>query len=186
MRTSRVFVRFLCLLLCLTVLLPCVSALAETTKVAAYLLRLRKSPSSTSEVLDAFPRGTVVTILKKGDEWTKVKVHGKVGYMQTNLLSYGRYKSSSNSSSGSSTSSNSSSGSSSSSSKKSYSGTTMYVMKGIKLNLREEADSNSEIIASFRGGTPVTVIRRGKYWSYVEVKGLVGYMGNDYLVDYKE
>lgn len=166
MKTSRVWIRFLCLLLCMTVLLPCVSALAETTKVAAYLLRLRATPSSTGTVLDAYPRGTVVTILKKGTEWTKVKVRGKVGYMQTNRLTYGRYGS----------------GSASSSS----SGTVKYVMKGVRLNLREEPNTGSDIIASFRGGTKVTVLKKGKYWSYVEVKGLFGYMGNDYLVDTKE
>lgn len=170
--TSKVFTRFLCLLLCMTVLLPCVSALAETTKVAAYLLRLRETASDKGKVLDAYPRGTKVTILKKGDDWTKVRVHGKTGYMKTNLLAYGRYnteeKKDSSKSSGSSNDSKSS-------------GSTMYVKKGIRLNLREAADSNSEIISSFRGGTKVTVLKKGKYYSYVEVRGLRGYMGSDYL-----
>ena len=140
--------------------------MAETTKVACYLLRLRAAPSSKATVLDAYPRGTIVTILKKGTDWTKVKVRGKVGYMQTNLLAYGK---------GSGNNGNNSSG------------TTMYVMAGVRLNLREEPNSrdDSNIIASFRGGTKVTVIKKGKYWSYVQVKGLYGYMGNDYLVDSK-
>lgn len=163
--TSRFWVRFLCLLLCLTVLLPCVSAMAETTKVTAYLLRLRASPSAKAKVIDAYPRGTVVTILKKGSEWTKVKVHGKTGYMQTSMLAYSK-------------------GSSSSSSDKS--GKTMYVMKDVRLYLRAEPDSNSEILGTFRGGTAVTVLSRGKYWSRVSVKGLEGYMGNAYLTDVKE
>ena len=64
-------------------------------------------------------------------------------------------------------------------------GATMYVAKGISLNLREEPDSSSDIIASFRGGTAVSVLRKGKYWSYVQVKGLYGYMANDYLVSVK-
>ena len=177
MRKSRVWIRIACVLLCLAVLTPCVSALGESTKVAAYLLRLRETPSSKGRVLDAYPRGTVVTILKKGSEWTKVRVHGKVGYMQTNLLAYGRYRSG-GSGSGSGSGSGGSSGGSYSST-----GSVKYVMKGIRLNLRETPDSSGEIIASFRGGTRVTVLRRGKYWSYVEVKGLTGYMGNEYLVD---
>ena len=45
--------RLLCLLLCLAVLLPCASALGETTKVATYLLRLREKPSTSAKVLDA-------------------------------------------------------------------------------------------------------------------------------------
>ena len=164
--TSRFWVRFLCVVLCLTVLLPCVSATAETTKITCRLLRLRASASAKARVIDAYPKGTVVTILKKGTEWTKVKVHEKTGYMQTKYLAYSR---------GGSTSSGSSSG-----------GSTMYVMKDVRLYLRAEPDSSSEILGTFRGGTAVTVLSRGKYWYKVSVKGLEGYMGKDYLTDVKE
>ena len=165
--TSRIWIRCLCLLLCLAVLLPCVSAMAETTKVAAYLLRLRAAPSDKGKVIDAYPRGTVVTILKKGSEWTRVRVHNKTGYMKTSMLAYGR--------NGGSSGSGSSGG-----------GSTMYVMKGIKLYLRAEPSASAEIIGTFRGGTPVTVLRRGRYWYRVSVKGLEGYMGSSYLTDEKE
>ena len=179
--TSRIWIRFLCVLLCLTVLMPCVAAVAETTKVAAYLLRLREKPSDTGKVLDAYPRGTKVTILKKGDQWTRVRVHGKTGYMKTDCLAYGRYSGSSNSSS-----SSGSSGSSSSAKPSVTSGTTAYVMKGVRLNLRDEASSSGEIIGSYRGGTKVTILKKGKYWCYVEVNGRTGYMGTDYLTAEKE
>lgn len=164
--TSRIWVRFLCLLLCLTVLLPCVSAMAETAKVKVYLLRLRAAASDKSRVIDAYGRGTVVTVLKKGTEWTKVRVHNKTGYMKTSML---KFKNSS-----------SDSGSSSSGS-----GSTMYVAKDCRLYLRAEPDSNSEILGTFRGGTAVTVLKKGKYWYKVSVKGLEGYMGKDYLVEVK-
>ena len=176
MRNGRIHVRVLCLLLCLAVLLPCVSALGETTKVAAYLLRLREGPSSNAKVLDAYPRGTVVTILKKGSDWTKVRVHGKVGYMMTGLLSYGRYKTSDTENK--STAQN---GTTRKTTVSVSSGETAYVMKGIRLNMRDSASSDGEIIASFRGGKKVTVLRKGKYWCYVEVDGLLGYMATDYL-----
>ena len=164
--TSRLWVRFLCLLLCMTVLLPCISAVAETTKVTAYLLRLRAAPSAKAKVIDAYPRGTVVTILKKGSEWTKVRVHNKTGYMKTSMLAYGR---------GGSGNSGSSSG-----------GSTMYVMKDVRLYLRAEPDSSSEILGTFRGGTAVTVLSKGKYWYRVSVNGLEGYMGKEYLTSVKE
>ena len=172
MKTRKVRIRLICLLLCLMVLTPCVSALGETTKVAAYLLRLREKPSTSSRVLDAYPRGTTVTILRKGTDWTKVRVHGKEGYMMTALLTYGRYKKP-----------NESSGSSTPDSVKPSvsSGDTAYIIRGVRLNLREAASSSSEIIGSFRGGTKVTVLKKGKYWTYVEVQGLVGYMGTEYL-----
>ena len=176
---SKFWIRLVCLILCLTVLLPCVSALAETTKVATYMLRLREKPSTSSKVLDAYPRGTKVTILKKGVEWTKVKVGGKTGYMQTNKLAYAKYK----------TKAEKEAIVSGSTSKKSSgvtSGDTAYVMKSVRLNLRAEANNTSDIIASFRGGTKVTVIKKGRHWSLVEVKGLEGYMSTDYLTSEKE
>ena len=177
MRNTRIQVRILCLLLCLAVLAPCATALGETTKVAAYLLRLRESPSSTGKVLDAYPRGTRVTILKKGSEWTKVRVHGKEGYMKTDMLSYGRYKTISDTETkGNKTGTNGTTNTSAAS------GSTAYVMKGIRVNLREEPNNYSDIITSVRGGTKVTILKKGKYWNRVDVKGLEGYMWNEYLV----
>ena len=165
--TSKKWVRFLCLVLCLVVLLPCISASAaeEKTKVTAQLLRLRATPSAKGRVIDAYPKGTEVTILKKGSEWTKVRVRNKTGYMQTKFLAYSRGSSSSGSGG---------------------SGSTMYVMKDCWLYLRAEPDSNSEILGTYRGGTAVTVLKKGKYWYKVSVKGLEGYMGKEYLTDVKE
>ena len=174
--TSKLWVRLICLVLCMTVLLPCVSALAETTKVASYMLRLREKPSTSSKVLDAYPRGTRVTILKKGSEWTKVKVGDKVGYMQTDKLAYAKYKTREE---------RSSYDSKSTSKKTSVTGTTAYVVKGVRVNLRDEASNTGDIIASFRGGTKVTILKKGKVWCHVEVKGLIGYMATEFLTGEK-
>jgi uncharacterized protein YgiM (DUF1202 family) len=64
-------------------------------------------------------------------------------------------------------------------------GSTMYVAKDCWLYLRAEPDSSSEVLGTFRGGTPVTVLKKGKYWYRVIVKGLEGFMGKDYLVNVK-
>lgn len=175
--TSKLWVRLLCLILCLTVLLPCVSALGETTKVASYMLRLREKPSTSSKVLDAYPRGKRVTILKKGSEWTKVKVGDKTGYMQTDKLAYAKYKTAEE---------RASYDTKSTTTKKVTSGTTAYIIKGVRVNLRDEASSSGDIIASFRGGTKVTVLKKGKIWCQVEVKGLTGYMATEFLTAEKE
>ena len=65
------------------------------------------------------------------------------------------------------------------------SGSTAYVVKGVRLNLRESANSSSEILGCFRGGTKVSVLKKGGYWSKVEVDGLTGYMANEYLTSEK-
>ena len=95
--TSKKWSRLLCLVLCLAVMLSCVSVAAaeEKTKITAQLLRLRATASVKGRVIDAFPKGTEVTILKKGSEWTKVRVRNKTGYMQTKFLAYSRGSSSS-------------------------------------------------------------------------------------------
>ena len=66
------------------------------------------------------------------------------------------------------------------------SGDTAYVMKGVCLNLRAEKNGNSEILGSYRGGTKVTVLKQGRVWSLVEVKGQQGYMATEYLTSEKE
>ncbi len=199
---STVRIRLLCLLLCLSVLAPCASVQAETTKVTGYLLRLREGASTDSKVIDAYPRGTKVKILKKGDTWTKVSVKDKEGYMMTCYLAYSKDKPEeekngdtsrkSSSATSSSSSSGSSSGSSSSASseaskneKSSSSGSTMYIEKGSCVNFREEANSDSAVIDSYRGGTKVTVLKKGKYWSRVEINGVVGYIATEFLTSEK-
>lgn len=166
--------RLLCLILCLAVLLPYAAARGETTKVATYLLRLREKPSITAKVLDAYPRGTRVTILKKGREWTKVRVGSKTGYMQTNKLLYARYKTEAEKEI------------IFSDKKTLASGETAYIKKGVRLNLRSSAGMSGDIIGSYRSGTKVTVIKKGRSWSLVEVKGVQGYMSSDYLTGEKE
>ncbi len=176
--TAKTRIRLLCLLLCLAVLLPCVFAAAETTKVAAYMLRLREKPSASAKVLDAYPRGTKVTILKRDPEWTRVQVHSKTGYMQTNMLAYARYKTKAEKEALFSEKGNTK--------KAVASGETAYIVKGVRLNLRSSAGTNGDILASFRGGTKVTVLKRGRNWSFVDVKGLQGYMSMDYLTGEKQ
>ncbi len=174
----KIGVRLLCLVLCLAVLLPTVAALGETTKVATHMLRLREKPSTSSKVLDAYPRGTKVTILKKGSAWTKVQVHGKTGYMQTDKLASAKYKTAAEKKVIFSPSS--------SAKKKVTSGETAYIKKGVRLNLRSSASSRGDIIGSYRGGTKVTVITKGRTWSLVEIRGLQGYMYTEYLTSEKE
>ena len=149
-------------LLCLILVLGAVSALAETKYIrTGYLVRLRSSPSTKARVIDAYPVGTKVNVLSKGDTWCKVRVSGKTGYMMTVYL-YG---------------SGGNSGGSG----------TMYVWtpSGTTLNLREEPNSWSTILGSYRVGTKVTVLKRGSVWTKVRVNGKVGYMGSQYLVSTK-
>ena len=163
MKIKRITALLLCLILLLS-LIP--SSVAEKATITGYLVRLRVSASSRARVLDAFPKGTSVTVLERGDLWTKVRVRGKTGYMMSRYLSGG------SSSSGGSSYSGSTSG-----------GIIMYVNTGTAnpLHLRAEASASSVSLGKFRNGTAVTVLKRGRYWTRVSVKGRVGYMGSQYL-----
>ncbi|MBO7662343.1 MAG: SH3 domain-containing protein [Clostridia bacterium] len=152
-------------LLCLLMIFSAVSALAETRTIrSGYMVRLRATASSKGKVLDAFPVGTRVNVLSKGDTWCKVRVSGKTGYMMTKYL----YPASGSSGGGGG-----------------GSGTTRYVWtpSGTTLNLRAEPNSWSVILGSYRVGTAVTVLKQGKMWSRVSVHGKIGYMYSDYLVN---
>ena len=60
----------------------------------------------------------------------------------------------------------------------------MYVRTdtGVPLHLREKPTIFSDILASYKPGTPVTVLKKGSAWCYVTIDGLKGYMGSQYLV----
>ena len=154
-KTKRIVTAAVCLMLTLCV----VSSLAETARVTGYMVRLRASASTKARILDAFPNGTVVTILNKNGTWTKVRVRGKTGYMMTSYLSI---RDSGNGGGD---------------------GRTMYVDTGSSapLHLREEPSVWSFSLGKFKNGTAVTVLRRGSAWTKVRVNGLVGYMGSQYL-----
>ena len=92
-------------------------------------------------------------LTEKGEEWSKVKVAGKEGYMMTKYLNFGA------------------------------SGTTLYVRTntGIGLNLREAPSMDAAIITSFPIDTAVSVIQKGSAWHKVKVGDLEGYMSSRYL-----
>ena len=180
---SRSFLRRLsAAVLCVALLLSCCSVLAESAVVGGYLLRLRSSGSEKASVIDAFPRGTKVQVLERGDDWTKVKVSGKTGYMMSDYLKFSSAKEDSDpkSSSSSSSSASSSSSSSSSDGKKTM---KVWTESGSRLNLREGPGMDYDVLGSYRPGTRVTVLQRRSAWTKVSIDGKVGYMGSQYLVN---
>lgn len=116
-------------------------------------LNLRKTASLEARVLGQYPTGTWIEILEKGDEWSKVKVNGKNGFMMSKYLS-------------------ANTGSS-----------TMYVRTntGIGLNLRKGPSMDAEIITSYPIGTAVSVMKKGSGWYQVQVGENTGYMSSKFL-----
>ena len=116
-------------------------------------LNLRETASLEARVLGQYPTGTWIEILEKGDEWSKVKVNGKNGFMMSKYLSANTAAS------------------------------TMYVRTntGIGLNLRKGPSMDAEIITSYPIGTAVKVLKKGNGWHQVQVGENTGYMSSKYL-----
>jgi len=162
--------RIVAMTLCLILVLMSVSALAQVARIKVNgKLNLRKEASANSAILGSYKNGIYVAVIKKGSTWTKVWCKGKTGYMITKCLSFSSSGSSRKSSSGSSSSSGNSS--------------RRYVKTENKdiLNLRSGPNDSSSILGTYRNGTPVTLLKYGKYWSYVQVYSKKGYMYTRYL-----
>lgn len=134
-------------------LTPALSLAEEFMVVQGGRLNLREKASISASVLGQYPTGTWIEIVEKGEEWHKVSVDGKSGYMMSKYL------------------------------KSPSEGKMHYVRTntGIGLNLRSEPSAKGAIITSYPIGTKVNVLQKGNAWSYVEVAGNKGYMANQYL-----
>ena len=126
---------------------------ADSALVKGGKLNLRQQPSLSAKVLGQFPTGTLVEIVEAGDEWHKVEVGGKSGYMMAKFLNSGETQQTA----------------------------VVRTNTGIGLNLREEPDTNGAIITSAKNGAQVVVLQKGREWSRVSVNGEEGFMATQYL-----
>ena len=129
------------------------AATSESALVFGGQLNLRETASITAKVLGQYPTGTLVEINEFGDEWCKVSVNGKTGYMMTKYLS--RAKASQSAS--------------------------VKTNTGIGLNLRESPSLAGAIITSVKNGEKVTVQQKGITWSRVSSGETEGFAATQYL-----
>ena len=132
-----------------------VASLAEShMMVQGGKLNLRKEPSLEAAVLGQYPTGTWMTVHEETGDWSKVTVNGQNGYVMSKYLT------------------------------EQASPGTLYVRTntGAGLNLRSEPSEKSGILTSFKPGTAVKVLSRGKDWHKVQIGDQTGYMAARYLV----
>ena len=126
---------------------------ADSALVQGGRLNLRETPSLAAKVLGQFPTGTLVEIVESGEEWHKVEVEGKAGYMMAQFLSTAKKQQTA----------------------------TVRTNTGIGLNLREEPATDGAIITSVKNGGEVVVLQKGSAWSRVSVGTHEGFMATKYL-----
>ena len=126
---------------------------ADSALVQGGRLNLRQTPSLAAKVLGQFPTGTLVEIIESGDEWHKVEVEGKTGFMMAKFLNTAEKQQTA----------------------------IVRTNTGIGLNLREEPSTEGTIITSIKNGSEVVVLQKGTNWSRVSVGTHEGFMSTQYL-----
>lgn len=143
-------------LMCALLMTPLIAS-AEYATVKGGGLNLREEASLEAKVLGQYWTGTWIEVTEKGEEWSKVKVAGKEGFMMTKYLNF------------------------------SGAGATYYVRTntGVGLNLRQGPSMDAAVITSFPINTAVTVLKKGTGWYQVKVGEQEGYMASRYLASKK-
>lgn len=59
-----------------------------TIKTKGGALNMRKTASSKGTIITRIANGTTVTVVEKGEDWTKIKYNGKTGYVSTQYLEF--------------------------------------------------------------------------------------------------
>ena len=145
-----------------------VTTASVTTKYGGKV-NVRSGPGSSYKSLGSLATGTRVTVLLRGNGFTKISGGGLTGYMANNYLTFTA------SGSGSSGSSGGTGG---------VTSTTAYVNNPRStqvLNLREAPSQTARSIGQYRNGTQVKVVSYGSTWCEVYVGTRHGYMMTQYL-----
>ena len=65
---------------------PDITAVVDTQRGRVLHLRSSRSDAGSKNILANIPSGTGLTVLSKGEGWTKVTYSGKTGYVQSGYL----------------------------------------------------------------------------------------------------
>ena len=135
-------------------------------------LRIRKSPSTSSDVIGYLTNGEIFNIDGKEGSWYKINANGKVGYIHGDYVK--EVSGNSNSSSN-----NSGSNSNLDTSLAGKKGTVVNV--STSLRVRQSPGTSSSVVGSLRGGQTFEIKGKSGSWYYINANGLTGYIHGDYV-----
>lgn len=150
-------------LLLTTVMIPTASADDyATATVKGGWLRLRDGASTDAKTISAYFTGTTVTLLGGSGEWYHVLTpDGKTGYMHASFLTI--------------------TGSITGGQLEENTAASVTSANGKPVRLRSGPSLQYPIIASYKVGTPLTVLTTGASWSKIRINGREGYMMNEFI-----
>lgn len=135
-------------------------------------LRIRKSPSTSSDVIGYLTNGEIFNIDGKEGSWYKINANGKVGYIHGDYVK--EVSGNSNSSSN-----NSGSNSNLDTSLAGKKGTVVNV--STSLRVRQSPSTSSSVVGTLRGGQTFEIKGKSGSWYYINANGLTGYIHGDYV-----
>ncbi len=138
------------------------SGTAYVTSSNGKSVNLRARASKNAVSIERYPVGTKVTVTGIHGSWRKVSVNGKSGYMMAQYLSSAKVSPPS------------------SSSPSSKSG-RVRSDNGKPVHMRSGSSKNSPVIGTYDVGTRLTILSKGRVWSYISISGQVGYMKTEYI-----
>lgn len=130
-------------------------------------LNLRQTPSLSGTIITSFRPGTQVTVLQRGDAWSRVAISGQEGFMATQYLRFGAPAVPPIP-------------------EKPAAGRIAVVNNPRVtqvLNLRQQPSLDAKVLDYYRNGVKVTILESGSTWHKVQVEdGKIGYMMAKFLL----
>ena len=124
-------------------------------------VNLRSGPGKNYSSIGFYSVGTEALMITKGKTWSYIRVGNRYGYMMTQYLTeqqpVGPVPP--------------------------VAGAYVVSANGKNVNLRAAPTTASRIIKSFRVGTRLTVVTRGKDWCFILINGYYGYMMRQFIYD---
>lgn len=137
------------------------SSSGESGIINASSVRLRKSASTSSAILDVLSKNSKITVYEKNGSWYKVSYNGTTGYVYASYVTVG-------------SSSNDSNSDTSSDAKDGY-------INASSVRLRKSASTSSTILATMAKNSKVTVYEKSGDWYSVKYDGKKGYVYATYV-----
>lgn len=134
-------------------------------------LNMRKSMSTSSEIVTTIPKNTTVKVLASSNGWSRVYYNGKFGY------SYSSYLVANTSTN---TNTNTTSPSITALNKE---GKVIKVASNDTLNVRSLPNTSGSVVAKLTNGTKVQIIGQDKEtkWYQISYNGKTGFVSNSYI-----
>ena len=125
---------------------------SKTGVVKGDILNIRKSPSTSADILEQLEKGMSVTVVSSKDGWYKVSYKGITGWVSSEFVTVKQVSSQS------------------------------ATIKEDNVNLRENASTDSLVLRTFKKGTSVSVLSSSGNWYKVRTSdGKVGWVFSDFI-----